>query len=693
MKLVSVNQTAIFPLLLLCIGGWSAIITLFYYPALNFTPNIYTYLLTALLSIAAFLTQRFYLCGVSLGLLAFHLWVPAPYTQTFPDCTYQATISQANYSRSRQGQAIKLSATHIICKTKASKQQLPNQVIQFWDNKNQLTTLSQRSLTLRSELSPIRARLNPYHIDYEKHLISQGIRLTANHLTILKQQPLTHPILFIKNRFSAAIQTQLSPSNAAILLALITGNRSALTPQQKQTMQQTGTSHLLAISGLHLALVGGLAWLVGQGVWAFFPLLSTRLMPIQAGAMIALIIITFYAVLTGFDVPVRRAWIMFSLMILSWLWLKSFSTHSLLIAALAVMLTDPYAVISVGFYFSFLATFMVLWSARLPYAPMTKIIIMQLLITLTLLPITWYAFGIISLSAFFVNLLVIPWLGLWVLPWAILACLISLISIEAAAPIWSWVDWTTTALWQVIAAFEQFNGTLSPAFRPTRFATVIAVFAILTTLANKKYYALLGLLLLFIPWKQPTAPALIIADSRYTSSLIHNGQTALIINPGRHYRTRNDAEKWLRYLNNHQLTLTGIVLQDTKISKISATAFLIKHFPKAQVITLTQQDLPYPHNYCQPLALPNVALVTTVNPDNCHATLHWFGKNIELFPDSDVLNSINPRATLVWDNKTYNTQRLGAVTVEYQNNTFRIDYLRQTPTAWRHVVARDTVSN
>ncbi len=692
MKSLTQTFVKIPPLATLAAGIFTSLLLLIF---LAFQPSFFGVALAGFVALIAFPLQRFFIVGIALGMIAIGINTSPPYQQTFNHCQYQATISQANYSKSLQGKEVRLLAENIHCEGK----KLPNQTLQFWDNQQQLKFLTTQRMTVQSELIPIHASLNPYSFDYEKFLISEGIRLQAKKLSIINKQAHNRPILQLRNAFSSTITQYLSRDNAAIILALVTGNRTALSQQQKHTLQQTGSSHILAISGLHLALVGGLAWLIGQWLWALSWRLSDKVMPIQAGAVFAFIIISLYALLTGFDLPVKRAWVMFSLLIFAWLWLKSISTNTLLIAAIVVLLTSPYSVISVGFYFSFIATFIVLWCSQLTYPPLIKVLIMQGIINLTLLPITWFVFSSIPLSSFGVNLLIIPWLGLWVLPWAIAACVLTLFSPTLAQPLWSMVDFSTSALWQSIQFFDELHWSISPTFNPSLIAVIIAVSGLIAALITGKKYLLLAFLCIFLPIRLPTNPAFVVADSRVTSALIHNGKTAIIINPGRRYRQINKAKKWQRYLQQHGISLAAIVLYDGKISHISATSWLLKQHPKAKVITLKPLFLPYNNKYCQSLALKQLTLTTQTQDKNCRATLSWFGQSIDLFPNDISENhhtALLNQSQLIWQGKNYNSKKLGAVTVildnpdDSQTKTekpkFSVHYERQKRRLWRKAI-------
>lgn len=662
---------------------------------LSMIPPIAVGVTCGLLAIGLLLRRFYVLAGGCLGVVSVCLFIAPPITQSYADCTYHVVIDQADYSQQRLGKTITLRASQIVChvenptpaddtlsNTTSSPIDLPNQKLLFYDSQRQFHAYQQQNvkLILQSQLIPVHGRLNHHAFDYEKYLHENGIRLQIKSPTVLSQIPLYHPIIRLRNTLTKTIQSNLSPKPAAIILALIVGNRSALTPSQKAIMQHTGSSHILAISGLHLALIGGWTWLLVQWLWGISLRLNRYLQPIQAGAIAALCVITLYALVSGFDIPVRRAWLMFSLLILAWLTLRPLNYHSLLLAGCVVVFFDPYALLSVGFYFSFIATAVVLWAARLPYSPIIKILILQGVITTTLLPITWFVFGTVSLGGFFVNLLIIPWLGLWVLPVAIIACGLTVFT----APTWLWqfLSLTTEALWHVITWFERLDWHFTPNTQPHLFSVVIAVTCLLLCLYRRTWWYSIGILSLWIPLPTASTPAVVMADERSTSVLVHNGKTAILLNPGRKYRHINHADKWVRYLNQRGLSLSHVVLSDDKLSHISATYSLLKRFPNAEVITLKDVPLPYDSHYCQPITLANLNLKTTLSNKNCHAKIIWFDHVIDI--GGNTANAILPHATLRWHHHIYDAQRLGAITI---TPTQVPRYLRQQHKPWREVIA------
>jgi|GEM_PF-3618458 len=664
-----------FPMASLAAGvsiGLLCLIT--YYPALP----IAAVCLVVLLALLAYFWQRFFLCGVMLSVISFSLQVPMPSQQAYRDCHYEVDVGYISPVAPRSRSPYWLKARHIRC----GQIVLADQTLRFWNNKPQLAAFSGQIISVTSELLPIHSRLNPWQRDFAKIYLTQGVRFAIKHLEITDARDQTNIIKRLRVKTSELIARHLPVENAAIILALITGDRSLLSREQRKAMSTTGTSHILAISGLHLALVGGMVWVFFQWLWALFPVLSQRIMPIQAGAVLALMVITFYALFTGFHLPVRRAWIMLSLLLLSWLWLKSIHYHAILLAATIVMLLDPLSVIAIGFYLSFIATFVVLWSAQLTYPALIKALVMQALINLVLLPIIWLTFGQISISAFFVNLIIIPWLGLWVLPLAIMACITGYFSNFGLT--WFLLDKTTNALWQTIRFFESLSMHIELDKLPSTWLVVIVILSLLAAMLFKKPYLAIAYLALFMRLPQSSYPVIVLADSRYTSMLVSNGRQAIIIDPGRYYHHTNYARKWQRYLQHDGLLLKAIVLSDDSISKISATKWLLKHHPGAQVITLIPMELPYAHRYCQALALDHLELTVQRQGKHCSAKLNWFGYPFDLLvKNSQSDYSIKQKSYLIWRGVPYAAERLGAITLTMKQGRVHFDALRLHGKLWR----------
>ncbi|AGZ28560.1 DNA internalization-related competence protein ComEC/Rec2 [Burkholderia pseudomallei] len=149
-------------------------------------------------------------------------------------------------------------------------------------------------------------------------------------------------------------------AHRGIVVALAIGAQDDIADDDRRILRDTGTSHLVAISGLHVGMVGGLcAWLAG-GLWRRSGYVGRDwplVVPAQKVAALGAIVGgAGYAALAGFNVPVQRAWWMLAAAGVAYLSARSLAPSSVLAAALGcVLLVDPWAVTSAGFWLSFCA--------------------------------------------------------------------------------------------------------------------------------------------------------------------------------------------------------------------------------------------------------------------------------------------------------------------------------------------------
>jgi len=152
--------------------------------------------------------------------------------------------------------------------------------------------------------------------------------------------------------------------------ALISGDRSYMSDADQETLRASGLAHLLAISGLHLGIVGGLVYFLFRQGLAFIAPLSVR-MPVQKPAAIAaLLAITAYLIISGASVSTQRAFVMSAVFFSAILFDRpALSLRSFTLAMIAVVLIAPESVFAPGFQMSFAATGILIaiyeaWSRR-----------------------------------------------------------------------------------------------------------------------------------------------------------------------------------------------------------------------------------------------------------------------------------------------------------------------------------------
>lgn len=156
---------------------------------------------------------------------------------------------------------------------------------------------------------------------------------------------------------SDRIREVIGGGAGAVASALITGERSGIPDDIDDWLRATGLSHVLSISGLHMALVAGFAMLLVRGILAAVPGAALTLPTKKIAAVAALIVATAYLVISGSDVATDRSYVMLSIMLVAILVDRpALTLRNVAIAAIVVIVTTPHAVVTASFQMSFSAT-------------------------------------------------------------------------------------------------------------------------------------------------------------------------------------------------------------------------------------------------------------------------------------------------------------------------------------------------
>ena len=322
---------------------------------------------------------------------------------------------------------------------------------------------------LRVRLKRPSGFMNPGGFDYEKWLFTERI-IATGYVRKAKSDSTNQrmakapwwSINHLREQIHKTIQQRvMDKTSAAVLSALSIADRSKLDRAQWQTLQRTGTSHLVAISGLHIAIVAGFAFLPVLLLWRVFPGLNETIPVPVAGAVLGIIFASFYAMLAGFSLPTQRALLMVVIALLSLVSRRYYPASTILAMALvAVLLLDPLAPMTISFWLSFLAVGIILIIARRQMRiekPRLHSLTLQITLSLGMFPLTLLFFGTGSIVAPLANIFAIPWVALLVVPLTLLGVLFipvsgylsdALFNIAALA-----VDWLFKGL-EYVNSFE-----------------------------------------------------------------------------------------------------------------------------------------------------------------------------------------------------------------------------------------------
>ncbi len=275
---------------------------------------------------------------------------------------------------------------------------------------------------------------NPHGFDYEAYLFERGIRATGyvraagGRLDAFVWRP-GYAIERLREEIRSRFLTVLPEHDyAGVLVALVVGDQRAIETGLWQVFSRTGTTHLMSISGLHVTMVAGLFGLAVSWCWRRFPSWALRL-PAQKAAVVAGAAgALLYALLAGFGVPAQRTLYMLAVVGAAlWLGRIAASSRVLALALLAVLIADPWAVLSAGFWLSFgaVAVLFFVGSGRLaPGSRLAQWGRAQWAVTIGLVPALLALFQQLSLVSPLANAVAIPVVSLVITPLALLGAVL-----------------------------------------------------------------------------------------------------------------------------------------------------------------------------------------------------------------------------------------------------------------------------
>lgn len=363
-----------------------------------------------------------------------------------------------------------------------------------------------------------RGLLNPGGFDYERYLYAKGIVATG---TIRSQPPPRRlaqadraPLDRYRQRVMESFTRGL-PGNpyAGILVALAVGEEGGITPWQWDVFNRVGVGHLMSISGSHIGLVTGLVFGLFWVGWNWIPTLALRWPATRAAALAALLGAGGYTLLSGLSVPAQRSFLMAAVAMAALL-LQRFAAPSriLALALLAVLLFDPGAPLRVGFWLSFGAAAVILYSVSGRWRErrlLGQTVGLQLNITLAMLPPTLVFFQQFPLLSPLANLIAIPWVGCTVLPLSLLAAVLEPLGAAAQAFPLELAALTMEGLWRILLWLDRLPGMVLYRPAPPLWTLAFALPGLALLLAPRGWPGRwLGLpLCLPLLWPPASAPA------------------------------------------------------------------------------------------------------------------------------------------------------------------------------------------
>lgn len=248
---------------------------------------------------------------------------------------------------------------------------------------------------------------NPGQFDEYRYYKAQqiGAKLMSEGVQVEKEKTggLYAGLWRLRNRMKAVYQKVLPETEAGILEAMLLAEKGGLSQEIKQMYRDAGFSHILAVSGLHLSLLG----------MGFYKLLKKLRVKSNTAVAAACAMVVLYSMFTGLGIPVVRAAIMLLLALLAAPAGRTYDAPTGLAAsALVVLWREPLQLFEAGFLLSFGAVVGILLFSKVFEEFGAKKLSASLGVQLVLLPLLLWFYYEVPVYALLLNLLIVPFLSL-----------------------------------------------------------------------------------------------------------------------------------------------------------------------------------------------------------------------------------------------------------------------------------------
>ena len=467
---------------------------------------------------------------------------------------------------------------------------------------------------------------NPNGFDSEMALLERGIRAVGYVRSNEPSRPLAsmvgRPAYWVerlRERARTRIYSALPGDPAAgVLVALAIGDQQAIAASQWTVFTRTGVNHLMSISGLHITMVAGLGFGAVLFVWRRVSAFALRF-PAQKAAAVAGLVVAFgYALLSGYEVPAQRTVYMLAVVAGSLaLGVRISALDILATALLVVLMLDPWAVMSAGFWLSFGAVALIMYVNGGRLAPpgwLENWARIQWAITIGLVPLLIVLFQQVSIVSPIANALAIPLVSLLVVPLTLLGLVLPWdLLLVLAAKLMMLCDLGLQALSRLPAAVWEQHA-------PVIWAVPVAVLGMLWLLAPRgfpaRWLGLAGFLpLLAIAPETPRAPQVwidVLDVGQGLAVVVRTANHSLLYDTGPAYSSDSDSGSRIvvPFLRAAGIThLDGVIVSHDDIDHSGGLLSVLQALPVDWVATSLPQSEP--------------ALALAARSQRCFAGQQW----------------------------------------------------------------------
>lgn len=342
-----------------------------------------------------------------------------------------------------------------------------------------------------------RAFWNPGSFDYQAALFEQNIQATGYILDksnprLIQAASFYYIIDHLREKVTTNIKKALNNYPLlGLISALTTGVRYEITEAQWNVMRGTGTNHLFAISGLHLAFITGFIYWITRFIYARIPYATLVIPAPKIAAGLTCVLAVFYSILAGFALPIQRALIMLLVFLIANLFGRNLPPGAALNYALLIILVcSPFAVLSASFWLSFMAVAFIFYAALGRIKPTKNWrawLNTQYSIGLGLIPVSLLFFQKISWLSFIANAIAIPSVGFIILPIALIGGVTTLFISSWGNSLLILAERLLELLWQLLTYFSTLDWAQYTTFIINPWILISSLFAVLLLLAPKGF--------------------------------------------------------------------------------------------------------------------------------------------------------------------------------------------------------------
>mgnify|MGYP003574970053 CR=1 FL=1 len=450
-----------------------------------------------------------------------------------------------------------------------------------------LVTLPQRKqlqigdvIVFSNDLTPITKPLNPYQFDYSDYMAKQNIfhqiRLENNYIITDQDKNTDYYIEKLRSNLISSFEIHAyTPETTSVLKALLFGQRQDMDKEISANYTDAGVIHILAISGLHIAIL--------------FYILNLIIKPLKrlgnGGRLTHLIFILvflwLFALLSGLSASVVRSVVMFSFIAIGAYFNRSAPTyHSVAVSALFLLLINPNFLFDAGFQLSYLSVFSIVVvyplfkdfkiSEYKAVNYMVDVALLSLIAQIGVLPLSLYYFNQFPLLFLLANIVVVP-LSTIILVMALVVLILNFIYPDAALLFGRLLEILTQSMngfisW--VASFEDFIIKDIPFTQTLNIALYGVIGCFIIWLYKKSYkhtVALLCSVLLFqsmyiiTQWNAKDSQELIVFNTRKSTLItIKNNDEIMALSNDASIKNHNTLKAYQKENFNTKLTAASI---------------------------------------------------------------------------------------------------------------------------------------